>query len=115
MSAFCDFVIYQLINHNKAALLILYICLFNTAICCFKKSKTEYFLKTNNIYLSNRILENFTWKIYEIKTSCVRPKVPKARPNIICKLYMIYQYRTGSNPADINRFRRHTGKLILLH
>ena len=29
-------------------------------------------------------------------------------------LYMIFQYGTGSNTADINRIRSHTGNNILL-
>ena len=72
-----------------------------------------YIFETGYSYLSHCIIKSFPWKKYEIKTSFVSPKVPKAQANIICKLHMIYQYRIGSNPSDINRFRRHTGKLIL--
>ena len=38
---------------------------------------------------------------YKIKTSFVSPMMPKARPG------------TGSNPANIDRVRSHTGKLVL--
>ena len=72
-------------------------------------------------------------KNYMIKTSFASPDWSKARANKIginfmisiiifvrdCLYYNSKQHfsvwlRTGSNPADINRFRSHTGKVLLI-
>ena len=70
-------------------------------------------------------------KNYKTETSFVSPEEPKAlanktgvdfHSNICGKLSVIYDaihdfsvwLKTGSKPADINRFRSHTGKPIKL-
>ena len=68
----------------------------------------------NNSCVSHRVIDSFLqiWKMYnhKIKTNFFLDlRVQKTGPNF-CYFYF-YIFSTGSNQADINRFRSHTGKL----
>ena len=72
-----------------------------------------------NSYLVNQLISDTTRKNNKINCSFVSTEGPKAKTNNTCfgKFWKIFcktilYLRTGSNPADINRFQNHTGILI---
>ena len=74
-----------------------------------------------NGYLVNQLFSSSdtTRKNNKINSCFVSTEGPKAKTNNICfrKFWKIFcktilYMRTGSNPADINRFQNHTGILI---